>query len=1111
MTALRVLTLFLPLAVGSAHSAHSAARAADTSAAELEFFEKRVRPILAEHCHKCHAAREKKPKGGLLLDSRPALLKGGDNGPALVPGDPAKSRLIQAINYQDTALLMPPKGKLPDAAIADLTTWVKKGAPWPADKAAGDLVAKDEFDLYQRKRAHWAWQPVRAASPPAVQDASWPLGPADRFVLAKLEAKGLKPAPLADGPTLLRRLYFDLIGLPPDVGRIFNPSGRIENPSYEAVVDRLLASPHFGERWGRHWLDLVRYAETRGHEFDPPLPNAHQYRDYVIRALNADVPYDQFVREHVAGDLLEKPRLHPAEGFDESILGTGFWFLGEEVHSPVDIRADQADRYDNRIDVLTKTFLGLTVACARCHDHKFDAISTKDYYALFGFLESGSYRLVRFDALEHNRAVAAQLWKARAAHQLVVSRALTRAAAADRLPAYLLAAHANGVHDLDPIRLGHWRTALEKAATDPRNPLHLWTKVAADPDAGDPKRFAELLHPFADALKKQEAERATVLRDIAIVIDYSRCDAADWLPDDFGFGPAPWRAGEARIFGDAKQPVLRFAEQSAAVFDRVWDGMKSASGSENDPGALGKQDRAGRTIRTPTFTITSGKVHYLVRGAGLAYAAVNAHTMIQGPLHSQLVQSVKAGDAFRWVTHDLSAYQGHRAHVEFSAAEDADFAVAMVVQGECPPAVPPPSRRAVRAESLEALAREYQKLFLDLAKQPPEEYARLADWLVRHSELSGDAAKELTDAARAWHAEEQRIAATIRRESRLAMALRDGTGVDEHVFIRGAHKALGERVPRRFLEALTGPTPLVVSRASGRLELAHQMTDPATTPLIARVLVNRVWHHLFGRGLVASVDNFGVMGDAPTHPELLDYLADQFVRDGWSIKKLIRTLVLSRTYQMASQAADPAAEQADSDNLLLHRMRLRRLQGEAIRDALLAVSGRLDRTPFGPPVPTYLTPFLEGRGRPGASGPLDGDGRRSVYQAVRRNFLAPLMLAFDTPSPFSTMGRRTVSNVPAQALILMNDPFVHQQAELWGKRVAAQPGSVRERITGMYLSAFARPPTEQELSACLEFLDRQVQLGSVGGKRQPSLDSDPGVWKDLAHALFNVKEFIFLK
>ncbi len=376
----------------------------------LEFFEKKVRPVLVENCFECHSATAKRVKGGFRLDSRAGMLAGGDLGPALMPGQPEKSRLIEAISHKNVKLKMPQKYKLPDAVIADLTAWVTMGAPWPDEK----LVKKNAvstFDLAKRKAEHWCWQPIHVPEVPKVQDVTWGTSDIDRFLLAKLEAKGLKPARDAEPRTLIRRLYFDLIGLPParadveEFVKAWDTAGAKRGEAIEKVVDQLLDSPQFGERWARHWLDLVRYAESRGHEFDYTIPNAYHYRDYVIRALNSDVPYNQFVTEHLAGDLLTSPRMHK-DGFNESILGTAFWFLGEECHSPVDIRQDQADRFDNRIDVMTKTFLGLTVACARCHDHKFDAISTKDYYALFGVLESSNYRLARFDTITHNRKVA---------------------------------------------------------------------------------------------------------------------------------------------------------------------------------------------------------------------------------------------------------------------------------------------------------------------------------------------------------------------------------------------------------------------------------------------------------------------------------------------------------------------------------------------------------------------------------------------------------------------------------------------------------------------------------------------------------------------------------
>ncbi len=1107
--------------------------AASPAPGEVEFFEKKVRPVLVQHCYKCHSARAKKLKGGLRLDNREALLKGGDSGPAVVPGQPDKSRLLEVVRYQSVDLRMPPRGKLPDSIIADLTRWVQMGVPWPHEAAAqSPAVVKKAFDLQQRKQQHWAWQPVRPQTPPAVAHSAWPRQPVDCFILAKLESKGLMPAPPADKRTLLRRLSFDLVGLPPTPADIEAFLRDSSPDALEKVVDRLLASPQFGERWARHWLDLVRYAETRGHEFDYVLPNAYEYRNYVIRALNADLPYNRFVQEQIAGDLLPRPRLHPTEGFNESILGTGFWLLGEELHSPVDTRQDEADRLDNKIDVLTKTFLGLTVACARCHNHKFDAISTRDYYALAGFLESSNYRLVRFDTLEHNRRVARDLWRLRERSRPLVQRAVaeTLRPGVERLADYLLAAREvmmiqqwtdvlphlgleviARAHHLDTARLEQWLAYLSRAARDPQDPLHAWAVMAWD--AGAAKR---VLPPLLDSWSRRAAAAKTALDLAEVVVDYRAANPADWMPDGVSFGPGPVRAGEIRFGSDPARPIAALYEQAAAEKDPTWDRLKLRPGSELDPGALGALVRSGRSLCTPSFVLTTGKLFYLVRGTGRAYAAVDSHALIAGPLHGRLLNHFKAGNQFRWVAHDLSPYKGHRTHIEFTPAAGADFAVALVVQAERMPAPPESPNNALQtllraADSPKALAAGYQRLFLEVTDRlaadkvigadDATEYAGLANWLIRHADLlvvdRTAAHKHVTRVATPFFAARDSLLAQIHDESRLALAMQDGRGVNEHVFIRGSPKNLGELVPRRFLEALAGPKPLTIAHGSGRLELARQMTDPAVNPLIARVLVNRVWHHLFGRGIVASVDNFGVLGEPPTHPELLDYLAGEFVRQGWSIKKLIRSLVLSSTYQMSSRP-DDRADAADPQNRLWHRMRLRRLEGEAIRDAMLAVSGRLDRRLYGPSVPVYLTSFQDGRGRP-PSGPLDGNGRRSLYLAVRRNFLSSFLLAFDTPIPFSTVGRRTVSNVPAQALILMNDPFVHQQAAVWAWRVLEEAGTPEERIGRMYVSAFGRPPSAIELSRCLEFLKRQ------GGN-----ESDVATWADLAHVLFNVKEFIFI-
>ena len=384
---------------------------ARAAGATSEFFETRIRPVLAEHCYECHSVSARKLKGGLRVDGRSELLQGGDTGPAIVPGKPEKSLLIGAMAHRDKDLAMPPKkDRLPDVVIADFEQWIRDGAAWPATEVSTTTTKAREFNLEERKQKQpWLWKTPRRQKVPVVANTRWPLGPEDRFILHRLEQAGLPPAPAADGRTWLRRVHFVITGLPPSREEIEAFLADTKPGARERVVDRLLASPHFGERWARHWMDLMRYAESRGHESDYIIANAWHYRDYLIRAFNEGVPYDQFLLEALAGDLLPKPRLRPGTNFNESVLGTGWAFLGEEVHSPVDIRQDECDRIDNKVDVFSKTFLGLTVACARCHDHKFDPIRAQDYYALSGFMLSSSFRQVRFEAMENNRSMAAEL------------------------------------------------------------------------------------------------------------------------------------------------------------------------------------------------------------------------------------------------------------------------------------------------------------------------------------------------------------------------------------------------------------------------------------------------------------------------------------------------------------------------------------------------------------------------------------------------------------------------------------------------------------------------------------------------------------------------------
>lgn len=1118
--------------------ATSLAADAEFEPAALEFFEKEVRPILVSRCYECHSGKAAEPKGGLRLDSREHALKGGDTAAALVPGKPKESLLVSAINYGEE-YQMPPKTKMPANEIAVLTKWVELGAPWPKEAVAGESPKGKPFNLAQRKASHWCWQPIQNPPLPPVKNPAWIKSPLDAFILAKLDAKGIVPNGPAEKHSLIRRAYFDLIGLPPTPEQV---AAFVNDPAPDAfakVVDELLKSPRFGERWGRHWLDLVRYAESRGHEFDFDIPNAWQYRDYVIRALNADVPYDQFVLEHVAGDLLPKPRLNPEEKYNESVLATGFWHLGEWIHSPVDIRKDECDRFDNMVDVFSKTFQGLTVSCARCHDHKFDAISQKDYYALFGYLHSSEYRQARFDAAENNAQVAEKLRDLEAKTLQAIGEKLGDVLADDSilkdLPQYLLQARlarlaGGSSKNLAPIEelaaksklqretLIAWVAAIEEAHDQPEHPLHIWAKLSADAKFEDSANLAEFFAPISKATEERLARVAKEWEQAKIVADFTK--SGPLLTDGPAYGTGPLPEGEIRLARDKPEPlVAEVALFSSARFDRTWEGLRNAPGTQNDIGAVGGWNRIGKTLRTPTFEVTRPQVKYLVQGAGRAIVVVDSHRLLQGPLHGQTLKEWNDDqqDLPRWVSHDLSAYIGHHVHVEFSPKPDNDLRIAMVVNGE-PPRDPLPTANDLAAQlAAPSLAKVADKLIEVIQASVGGEdntvrSGRVARWAWQHPGcfMSGDNLanwnKGLETIAKDYHAQRDKLIAEVRWESRTAPAMWDGSGDNERLLVRGNATQPREVVPRRFLTAIVGDEAPVEGPGSGRLQLAQQLLAE-NNPLTARVMTNRIWHHLLGRGIVPSTDNFGVLGQAPSHPELLDHLATDFRREGWSIKRLIRTIMLSSTYQMSSTPGE-ADKELDPQNLLWHRANIRRLEGEVIRDQMLALSGRLNDKMFGPPVPVYLTSYMQGRGRPGG-GPLDGDGRRSIYISVRRNFLSPMMLAFDTPAPFSTMGKRNVSNVPAQALTLMNDPLVVEQARLVAKRLVEDKtlATPAARVQRLYLLSFAREATPEELAAALAFLESQ---GREYGLDAATAPQDQRTWSDLCHVMMNVKEFIFI-
>ncbi len=962
----------LGLALLSVVATYATARAADSppkpDGAAVEFFEKEVRPVLATRCQGCHG--QEKQKGGLRLDSRTSALAGGDSGPAVVPGKPAESLLVDAINYGEQ-VQMPPRSKLPPAEVATLTRWVASGAPWPVeDRKTSSGGPASPGRPWRERENHWSFRPVRQVSPPQVKDESWVRSPIDRFLLAALEARGLHPAPDTDRRTWIRRATFDVTGLPPSTDDVEAFVTDSSNDAFEKVVDRLLASPHYGERWARHWLDLVRYAETSGHEFDYDIPDAWRYRDYVIRAFNADVPYDQFVVEHLAGDLLPDQRRNPADGKNESILATGFYFLGEGTHSPVDLREEEAGRIDGQIDTLGKAFLGLTLACARCHDHKFDAIRTKDYYALSGFLKSSRLQHAFLDPPGRN---------------------------------------ATATDELRTIQ----RTLEDKAG---------------------------------DRMPSADGASATAPRDGETVFeDFSKPTYDGWFCAGDAFGLGPSRPGDVQI---------QAAEKRVTRVPAGWAHSGLVS------------DRLHGVLRSRTFTTERRFIHVRALGrGGRINLVVDGFEKIRDPIYGGLTKTVLT-EAPRWITFDLNIWRGHRAYLEFSDGAIVDFTtgLAHLTNGDGYLAVD-------------------EIRFSDLAAPPAEK-----DDNASSIALDDPALQPLLDRYR-------EVEAQITRPT-FGLAVTDGTGEDDHVHVRGSTRNPGEVAPRRFLEVFGGSSP--PGTGSGRMELARRIADPAN-PLTARVLVNRLWKHHFGEGLVSSTDDFGAMGAQPSHPELLDWLASEFVRDGWSTKRMHRRILLSHAYRMAS-VAEPEADRTDPTNALLHRMNVRRLEAECVRDAMLALSGRLDPTMYGPGVPTHLTAFMEGRGRPSRSGPLDGAGRRTIYLEVRRNFPAPMLLAFDFPTLPACMGRRNVSNVPSQALTLLNDPFVLDQAKTWAAGVRKAEVSPEKRLDLLYRAAFGRPADERERADSLAFIAARSQAPG----------DESVAWADLCHVLLNTKEFLFI-
>jgi hypothetical protein len=802
--------------------------------AAAAFFETKVRPVLAEHCFKCHSTRSEKVKGDLYLDSREGLLRGGELGHVVTPGEPDKSLLVDAISYQ-AELKMPPTGRLKPQEIADLTKWVQMGAPWPG--AAGPTppakkATNEKADALKARLNHWAWQPVKAVEPPAVKDAGWVRNPIDRFVLAKLEGAGLKPALPADKRVLIRRAYYDLIGLPPKPEAV---EAFVNDPApdaYEKLIDSLLENPHYGEKWGRHWLDLVRYAETNSYERDNAKPNIWRYRDYVIRSFNEDKPYDRFLKEQLAGDELPDADRNP-----DNFIATGFYRLGIWDDEPADREQHRADQLDDIVTTIGNVMLGVTIDCARCHDHKIDPVPQKDYYRLTAFLQN---------------------------------------------------------------------------LTDFQN------------------------------------------------------------------------------------------------------------GAGQDERAFFAPDREG------------GREEY---------------------------------------ERKLSAYN-ERVRVARAAVEEMQRDYNQLVEGEQPDAS---KRKPIEVDGARVLGEERFR-----------QYKRLVRALQKAQQEEPDVDKALVASERG------------------------PTAPETFLMMRGSAHALGDKVEPGFLTALGGgdavlPKPAPGAKTSGRRTILADWIASGENRQTARVMANRIWQYHFGRGIVRSSNDFGMKGEPPTHPELLDWLAKEFVARGWSMKSMHRLLMTSSAYRMSSQG-DATALAKDPRNDLFWRFDMRRLTAEELRDSVLATNGTLNVEMFGPSVyPPIPKEVLAGQSVPGkgwfTSGPEDA-ARRSVYIHVKRSLRVPIIEAFDGAETDKSCPVRFVTVQPTQALSMVNGSFMNDEAAKLAKRVAKEAaGDTRSQVALAVKLVTQRPAKDAEIERGLKLIDELLKQDKA---------SPETAMKYFCLVALNLNEFVYL-
>ncbi len=1006
----RLLPMRLPIAALVfllSGSGLSPVLAEELTSEQVEFFEKKIRPVLAENCYECHNSIDKK-KGDLALDWRQPIVKSE----VIVPGKPEESPLIKAIRHEEDYEPMPSKRpKLAKLIIKNFEDWIRMGAPDPrASKPTKEELANQvEWEAVRDKRAEWwSFRPIVRKAPPEADAAGWNKTAIDRFIHAGLRKNGLEPQKVAEPGALVRRLYLILTGLPPKPAEV---DAFVKNPSedaYEKMVDRLLSSGAYGERWGRYWLDWFRYAESYGSEGDPNIPYAGRYRDYVIRALNQDVPYDQLLREAVAGDLLEKPRVNEEEGLNESAIGPAHFRMVPHGFGVTDAYDEQITFTDNAVDVLTKSTMGLTVSCARCHNHKFDPISQEDYYKFYGMVVSSRPAIVNVDSPELKDLHRKELLDLK-----------------DQIRDSL------GAFWLEQVDSAMGKLGSDKLDKIPEtDPLAGWARLRDR----EPKELAGELaamrkrHEEGMAHNEEVKSKATFYADLREQAGYDR-----WFKSGNGLGDTVSPAGSFVVApegGRALKAIYPAGAYSHMLSDKHSATLSSvfhlAKGGRNSIRAMGEGSIARFTLRS--YPLSHGGLHPT---PGLrpqvSWINLNKYKYWNGEKGYYQVNT----------SSDSTFRNGGNARSWFGVFEVYAGDEAMRELGAPVVALPGDLSSIKDRKSLEEFyRRSLVKALTDWrGRKMSDAQALLLNAMVSRGFLPSEVAglpenlKPLVEKYRSLEAE-------IRNPVRVPGVM-NGEAWDQPLLDRGDYKKEKDPVERGFLEVFGGRT--YTKTGSGRRELAEDIVGKNNT-LTTRVIVNRLWHHVFGRGLVASADNFGRLGSKPTHLGLLDYLASDFGENGWSMKRTIRQLVMSRAFRSASMVPGPNRGKDDA-NLQLAYYTPRRLDAEALLDTIRFVAA-------------------------------NEASQRAVYTNQKRNGLNRFLTAFNYPIPTSTVGVRNVTNVPAQALLLMNGDITRRAAQQWSERVKGDPGlkTDRERIQSFFIQAYSRPASEEEVEACLKYL-----------------------------------------